>query len=157
MLLPEKFTFLYVFIFKQNKSHIYDVLYFVNLLEVYLLSLKMVGVVKGTIICNIKSQIFYSCFQSFTTAHKTDPNEVIKKSQYFDTHDKIKAHIEEKHHYQNFRRYLQVQRQECEDYDQLHKRLEAAALLEKRMYRDNKLASELDKLKRPEIRDAKLR
>lgn len=52
---------------------------------------------------------------------------------------------------------MQAQRQECEEHSKIQKESERVVCLEKNLLRDNKLASEMDKLKRPEIREAKLR
>lgn len=71
--------------------------------------------------------------------------------------DKIKAHVEDKNRFQNFKRYLQTQRQEYDDHFKVHKKSQEVAFWEKNMQQAKNLASELDKLKHPEIREAKLR
>lgn len=96
-------------------------------------------------------------FQSLSTNRKNDSNEDIQKSQYLNTIDKIKAHVEDKNRYQNFKRYLQTQRQEYNDHIRVHKKSQELAFWEKNMQRAKNLASELDKLKQQEIRDAKMR
>lgn len=96
-------------------------------------------------------------FQSLSANRKNDPNEDIEKSQYLNRIDKIKAHVEDKNHFQNFKRYLQTQRQDYDDHFTVHKKSQEVALWEKNLQQDKKLARELVKLKQPEIRDAKLR
>lgn len=80
-----------------------------------------------------------------------------KCTAYHDIIVKRKSCVENKSQYQNFDRYMQTQRQQYEGLLQNKRDAEKLSLQEKRMEQDNQLASEMDKLTKPDIRNMKLR
>ncbi|XP_030760355.1 meiosis-specific nuclear structural protein 1 [Sitophilus oryzae] len=69
----------------------------------------------------------------------------------------IRAKIEDKNRYGNLLRYMNKQRREQEEEQQMNQRKEQAALKEFQHEQENKLAFEVDNIKRNEIRQLKLR
>lgn len=81
----------------------------------------------------------------------------MEKRHYFESSEKVRAHIEEKNRYGNLTRYRNVQRREQEETNAMQKLIEDTAFHERHIERENDLSRELSKIKREEMRDLRLR
>lgn len=71
--------------------------------------------------------------------------------------ERNKLHLVEKNRFRNLERCTQYQRRERETADRLQEAKEREAFSEQQVERTEALARELDKIKRNELRDLKLR
>ncbi|KAJ8921789.1 hypothetical protein NQ315_008415 [Exocentrus adspersus] len=94
---------------------------------------------------------------ALTPLQRKKLGEEMDKRQYSDTSAYIKAHIENKNRYRNLTRYMNVQRLEQEEVNAMQKVTEDAAFRERQIERESNLARELDKIKREEMKELRLR
>lgn len=83
--------------------------------------------------------------------------EEMQKKNYDEQIERNKLHLAEKHHFRNLERCMHNQRRERETAERLLKAKEREAFSEKQLERTEALARELDKIKRSELRELKLR